>query len=257
MLVVTGAIVQHAFDYLETSRILRLITRDAGVQSVLAKGARRSRGRFGSGIDLFAEGEVQMYVKPTRELHTLAGFEITRSRAGLALDMDRFAAASALVELVVRFGGGEPNPALFDSVAATLDDLALSAPEDVSAHALAGLWRMIGASGFTPALDSCASCHAALEHDARVVFSHAAGGALCARCARLAPMSRSLPADARLTIREWLAGTPPRPLSGVETRAHQRLLREFVGEHLSDDRPLRAFAAWEMSQFGEMRRFGV
>ena len=38
-LVVTEAIVLHAFDYLESSRILRLVTRDAGVRSVLARGA--------------------------------------------------------------------------------------------------------------------------------------------------------------------------------------------------------------------------
>ena len=30
-----------------------------------------------------------------------------------------------------------------------------------------------------------------------------------------------------------------------EIRAHQRLLREFLEYHLSDSRPLRAFAAWE------------
>ena len=28
-------------------------------------------------------------------------------------------------------------------------------------------------------------------------------------------------------------------------RAHQRLLREFLEEHLADGRALRAFAAWE------------
>ena len=39
-LVVTDAIVLHAFDYLESSRILKLATREAGVRSVLARGAR-------------------------------------------------------------------------------------------------------------------------------------------------------------------------------------------------------------------------
>jgi DNA repair protein RecO (recombination protein O) len=30
-----------------------------------------------------------------------------------------------------------------------------------------------------------------------------------------------------------------------DVRAHQRLLREFLREHLADDRPLRAFDVWE------------
>ena len=50
---VTDAIVLHAFDYLESSRILKLVTRDAGVRSVLARGARKSKKRFGAALDLY------------------------------------------------------------------------------------------------------------------------------------------------------------------------------------------------------------
>ena len=68
----TDAVVLHMFDYLETSRILKLATREAGVQSVLARGARTSKKRFGSALGLFAEGQAQIQVNPGRELHTLA-----------------------------------------------------------------------------------------------------------------------------------------------------------------------------------------
>src|SRR5919112_6737110 len=93
----TDAVVLHVFDYLETSRILRLATRDAGVQSVLARGARRSQRRFGTALDLFAEGSAQIYTKPGRDLNTLAAFEVTRARPGLAAELERFAGASAVV----------------------------------------------------------------------------------------------------------------------------------------------------------------
>jgi DNA repair protein RecO (recombination protein O) len=56
MLVSTPAVVLHAFDYSETSRIVRLATREAGVQSALARGAKRSRSRYGSAFGLVAEG---------------------------------------------------------------------------------------------------------------------------------------------------------------------------------------------------------
>lgn len=82
-LLATDAIVLHAFSYLETSRILRLLTRDAGVQSVLARGARNSRKRFGSALDLFAEGTAELQLKPGRDLHTLTSFDVTKSRPGL------------------------------------------------------------------------------------------------------------------------------------------------------------------------------
>ena len=37
-LLVSDAIVLHTFDYLESSRIVRLVTRDAGLRSALARG---------------------------------------------------------------------------------------------------------------------------------------------------------------------------------------------------------------------------
>jgi len=79
-LVVTEAIVLHAFDYLESSRILRLVTRDAGVRSVLARGAKRSRKRFGAALDLYAEGTAELQMKTGRDLDTLSGFDVVRAR---------------------------------------------------------------------------------------------------------------------------------------------------------------------------------
>src|SRR5678815_1971564 len=102
-LVVTDAIVLHAFDYLESSRILRLVTREAGVRSVLARGARRSKRRFGSALDLFAQGSAELYVKVGRELDTLGGFDVVRARPQLAERLERFAGASAIAELTLRF----------------------------------------------------------------------------------------------------------------------------------------------------------
>ena len=95
-LLATDAIVLHAFDYLESSRILRLVTRDGGVRSALAKGARRSSRRFGSAVDLFAQGSVQLYAKPGRDLDTLSAFDVVVARPMLAEDLGRFAGASAI-----------------------------------------------------------------------------------------------------------------------------------------------------------------
>ncbi|MEO7102824.1 MAG: DNA repair protein RecO [Gemmatimonadaceae bacterium] len=245
-LLVTQAIVLHAFDYLESSRVLRLITREGGVMSVIAKGARRTRGRVGTGVDLFAEGEAQIYVKATRDLHTLGAFDVSFSRAGLALEMTRFTAASALAELTLRIAGDEANVEMFDGLSATLDTISVASDGTVAERALAGAWQIIADAGFTPALDDCAACHRALPFDSSVGFSHPAGGALCDNCAGRIPVVRRLPSEARAVLRDWQAGRPGPSLSQAEVRAHQRLLREFIREHVtSDDRPLRAFAAWE------------
>ncbi|MBA3672309.1 MAG: DNA repair protein RecO [Gemmatimonadaceae bacterium] len=244
-LLATDAIVLHAFDYLESSRIFRLVTRDGGVRSVLAKGSRRSSRRFGTGLDLFAQGTAQLYARPGRDLDTLGGFDIVHARPAIGEDLGRFAGASALAELVLRFGRDAADVALFDAVDVALDSLA-GAPADATiAATLTGAWRIVHELGFAPALDRCGECHAPLDAESTVMFSHRAGGALCARCGRLAPTGRVLPNDARDVLRRLLAGDASIPLTDVAGRAHQRLLREFLAEHLTDGRPLRALQLWE------------
>src|SRR6185312_16047640 len=88
-------------------------------------------------------------------------------------------------------------------------------------------------------------CHDAVASNGSVMFSHPDGGALCARCSHLARSGRMLPADARAALRDWLSGAEHPLHDASEIRAHQRLLREFVREHLADERPLRAFDVWE------------
>jgi DNA repair protein RecO (recombination protein O) len=221
------------------------------VQSVLARGARKSRGRYGSALDLFAEGTAQLYVKPNRELHNLSSFELTRARGELAFDIGRFTAASAIAELALRFAGEEGNPILYETVADGLDRLTQSSPATTVEDGLAGCWRIVSVLGFTPELASCALCHSPLRDTDDAAFSHAAGGIVCPSCSRLAPLGRRIPATARSAIRGWLddetatTAADLKHLEENEGRSHQRLLREFIGAHVGDDKPLRAFAVWE------------
>ena len=251
-LVVTDAVVLHAFDYLESSRVLRLATREQGVQSVLAKGARRSQKRFGSAVDLFAEGQAQYYAKAGRDLHTLGSFDIVRSRLGLGEDLERFAASAALAELVLRFARDESEPTWYDALVAALDALAL-APAGTAAEAgIAGAWQLVATLGFAPTIDVCAACHDAIPPDRAARFSHPAGGALCERCTRSGRSGRQLPAEARALLRGWLEVDRAPAIHALDAgtaRAHQRLLREFLREHLMDERPLRAFESWEAARW--------
>src|SRR6185436_10409038 len=146
---VTEAIVLHAFDYLETSRILRLLTRESGVQSVLARGAKSSRKRFGSAMDLFAQGIAEIHTRPNRELQTLGALDVTRARSEIGQDVGRFTAASMISEIVLRFPY-EEAAGIFDTVEESLDRIAAAAPEQTLDAALGGAWRIISELGFTP-----------------------------------------------------------------------------------------------------------
>ncbi|MGH7636275.1 MAG: DNA repair protein RecO [Gemmatimonadaceae bacterium] len=249
-LLVSEGIVLHAFDYLESSRIVRLLTRDAGIRSALAKGARKSRRRFGSGLDLFAQGTAHLHTRPGRELDTLSGFEDVRTRTALGEELERFTGAEAIAEIALAFGREGADAPLFDSVVGALDALATRGGRDARGATLAGAWQIVGALGFGPALGDCAECDRPLADDDTALFSHTAGGVVCPRCASLAAGGRKLPVTARAAIARWMSGADVAPLSDAEVRAHQRLLREFLSYHLHDvnaagGRSLRALDMWE------------
>ena len=243
-LLVTDALVLHVADYLESSRILRLATRESGVQSVVARGARNSKKRFGAAVDLFARGHAQIDVRPGRDMHTLISFDVTTSHPALAANLARFSAASAIAECTMRVVHEEIAPTVYQGVVDAFEQICVAGTEETAPVALGALWRLSRDVGFAPSLDDCVACHESLGVDDDTFFSHAMGGVLCVRCARRAPGARRLPPDARSKILGWLQGIHA-DLNSNEVRAHQRLLREFMVQHMMDGRPMRAYASWE------------
>jgi DNA repair protein RecO (recombination protein O) len=242
----TEAVVLHAFDYLESSRIVKLLTPDLGLRSVLARGARSSRKRFGAALDLFAQGSVELDVKPGRDLDTLGSFDVIRTRSGIGGDLARFAGASALAEMLLRFAQHDGDPDLFETASSAFDRIASASGDAARTATIAAAWRLLSALGFAPSLDACSECDRPFADDETVLFSQSAGGAVCERCAPRARVGRKLPAAARLRLSSWVSSADDgASLSDSDARAHQRLLREFVIEHLSDGRPLKAFETWE------------
>src|SRR5882672_1200724 len=152
MLVSTPAIVLHSFKYGDTSKIVRLLTRDHGLQSAIAKGAFRPKSKFGARLQSLSQGVAQIYVKQTRDLQTLGDFDVTDQREGLARDVRRYAAAAVLAELVLRLSPAERHPEIFDLLSESLNRLSTVAAEDVGVLALAALWQMVSTLGFSPSL---------------------------------------------------------------------------------------------------------
>ena len=244
MLVTTPAIVLHAFAYGETSKIVRLATRDHGVQSGMAKGANRPKNRFGASLQVLSEGVAHLYLKPQRDLHTLSAFDVTHQRPAIAGDLGCYAAATALAELVLRFAPAEPHPGLFDLLAGGLDRLAEAGREEVGVVALAALWQTTAALGFAPSVEACARCASPLEGAAG--FSHADGGCLCRRCAPGTTTADLGDADVE-ALRAFVLGDRGLPLHlpPKHLAAHRRLFARFVRRHVAEERDLPALAFWE------------
>lgn len=234
-LVTTEAVVLQTFAYGDTSKILRLLTPRHGVVSAMARGALRPRSQYGGILEPFTEGTARLYLKEGRDLQTLGGFELGRSRQGLGRHLLRFGAASLLAELVLRTGTGDPDPGLFRRLRAALDRLDETAAEAVESAALAEAWGLVAHLGFAPALDACLHCGRLLAPEEEAALDYAAGGIRCGVCA--GGRGRRLPSHGRARLARLCAGEPVL-LAG--TAAYWALLSRFIGHHIVDGRPLRS-----------------
>lgn len=231
--------------YGETSKIVRLLTRDLGIVSGLARGARGKKSRTGPRLDLFAAGTASLMLKETRDLHPLTSFEATQPHAALAHDVGRFAAASALAEIALRCAPADPNPDVFDAVANGLDALEAAPAELCDSAALVACWGLVVALGFAPVLDRCAVCGTPAAAEGGLTFSAEQGGALCAVHRAGAPYRQLRPDDAA-ALRALVSGRVPEPvLDARHAAAHRRLLVAFVRHHLAENRMLPAVAFWD------------
>ena len=239
----TPALVLHVMPYGETSSIVRLLTRDLGLVSAIARGARRQKSRTAPRLDLFAAGRVSLIAKPHRELNTLTAFEMSNPHSRLATDVGRFAAASALSELALKCAPEGPHEDVFDAAAAGFDALENAPVELTGAVALLACWGLVAALGFTPALDRCVVCSAPIEGG--IAFSPAQGGVLCA-VHRRGTATASLSEGDAAALAALISGRlPDPPLDARHEAAHRRLFVGFVRHHLAENRALPAMAFWD------------
>lgn len=238
------AIILHAFPYGDTSKIVRLVTGDFGVMSVVAKGAHRAKSKFGARIQPFSEGTALIYVRQNRDLQTLAEFEVEKQRTELAGNVQRYSTAAALAEVVLRFSPEGPHREVFDVFRQSLDWLVDVDSDDLDAVSLVAMWSLVAALGFTPSLDDC-SVDGRPVPEGAAEFSVADGGFLCAVCARARETATLAPQD-RAALKSFVAGVlPSEPLPAPHGAAHRRLLARFVRRHIAEGRPLPALEFWE------------
>ena len=149
------AIILSAMRYGETSKIVRLATRDYGVQSAIARGALRPRSRFGASLQVMSRGLAQLIPARQSDLHQLAAFDLLHLPMNLGATIERYTAASVMAEVMQRFAPADPHPELFEALRDGLLALETAPAASAGAVGLRGLWRLVAMLGFEPALDAC------------------------------------------------------------------------------------------------------
>jgi DNA repair protein RecO (recombination protein O) len=175
----TEAIVLRSIRYGEADRILHLYTPHEGRLSAIAKGARRSRSRFGARLEPFFHIRVILH-EGRSDLHTVTGVDTIAAHAALRDHAATLDAAARACDAVARlFETPDPHPEVFRLLANELALLNLGVVHARPATGLAFRLKLLLAAGIVPQLASCAGCG---ETEHLQGFSAAAGGVVCSSC---------------------------------------------------------------------------
>ena len=173
------AICVRAVDYSETSQVISVLTREAGLVRLIAKGSKRPKSRSGGRVDLLAEGSCVFSAGRRESLGVLIEFAETKSHSGLRTDLPTLNAALYMLELCGELlAEADPHPEVFDLLHSGLDRLARARPAVVLAYFHYRLLRLVGLLG---QMNACASCKGP-PGTVGVCFSSGAGGLLCRGC---------------------------------------------------------------------------
>jgi DNA repair protein RecO (recombination protein O) len=177
----TPAIVLRSRKWGEADRIVTFFTLRFGKLRGVARGARRLKNRFGSALEPFVHGELNLFEKRGDSLYRVTGADIRDSFAALREDLARMSAAARMTNLVASVTGeGDAHPGIFDTLLGGLRALRTGDP---ALTALLFQIKLLGETGFRPQTDHCAACgngHGRMSRQ----FSPLAGGLVCTSCAR-------------------------------------------------------------------------
>lgn len=224
-----NAVVLRTWKLGESDRIVSLMTQSNGKIRCVAKGARKTKSRFGSRVEPTNHLQVQLY-RGKGELDTLTQVESIDRFPTLRQDLELFARASSLLESVeVVSQDHEPNQSLYTMLVRALHTVSTSDSHLV----VAGFFlKLLANEGLAPSIDVCVLCgsESDLTH-----FSIVDGGSSCGTCRTGFPLSVEASALLHLALRGQMGAVlnqAPSPATREFDSLSQRLLEHNLERRL-------------------------
>ncbi|GFO58279.1 DNA repair protein RecO [Geomonas silvestris] len=146
----TEAIVLRLIDYGEADRIATLFTLEQGRISGIARGAKKSRKRFGGALESFAHLKLQ--IQQGSGMATLLSADIGSIFPTIRTELERIGSAAYACELVERLTPeAEPAPRLFRLLFCYLEHLDRASPSPSDRRFFAV--NLLKILGYQPELD--------------------------------------------------------------------------------------------------------
>jgi DNA repair protein RecO (recombination protein O) len=203
MIVKTEAIVLSSMKYRDTSKILRLYTREFGKVSVIAKGARDTKSKFRSALEPMSYVSAVIYRNENRELQLLSQCDLITAFRHLSEDMEKMYVVMSAIELVdIVSHDEEQNETLFLLLRNLIETV-----NNATKSTIVALYyfetKLSELLGFRPDLSLCTLCNKTIEKDfsQSTTFSLVHDGVLCKDCSERSGMNMISSAALRILQR--------------------------------------------------------
>ena len=162
--------------YGETSKIIKILTRDRGIVGVMAKGARKLKSDFANVSGKLNYGYFNLYYKENK-LSTLISVDIIDSFKNIRKDIEKISYASFLLELSSQVMSHTQNEHVFDYLLSGLKKINEGFDSVIITNILE--LKYLDLLGVMPIIDRCSGCG---KTSNIVTLSNIKGGYVCGNC---------------------------------------------------------------------------
>lgn len=223
----TEGVILRSIRFGEADRILHLYTPNDGRIGAIAKGARKTKSRFGARLEPFSRGKFTLRIGKG-DLLTVSGVETIDANGGLRTSADALDWAARSCDAVARLlDGPDPHTSAYNLLVNGLGVIACQPGKATKASQLSFRLKLLVAAGLQPHLSSCCQCG---DTESIAAFSGADGGAVCATC-----RGEAFPLGAEALA--WMVDALASPLSDapsagdIALRQAERAVSETVEHH--------------------------
>ncbi|MBX7054843.1 MAG: DNA repair protein RecO [Pyrinomonadaceae bacterium] len=249
-LIETESLVLKCYSLAEADKIVVLFTQDHGIVRAVAKGAKRLKSKFGSGLEPFSVVRITYFEKEVVELVSVQKIELLRSYFAAASDPEFLNKFSYLADLLAALlPPHDPNETIYRMVKACLN----TAEADGSGLTAIGvyfeLW-LLRLNGLLPDWSRCSDCRREFR-ESDVADVTANFHLLCSNCRRAAS---GRPIDERhRAIYAAVLRLSPDQFAGIHgnDRSHlielsnvlKRIISQAIGREIAGERSFSTFNA--------------